>query len=112
MIIMKAINIVILLMFLVGFCCCDDEENIHVEEEGPRRDYDINSTDPVKKIVSEFFFNTGKEFIVDPDSSDYLYNFAEKNGVKMYPVMRIEIICYLQFNLLSLVFWIATRQSL
>ena len=86
MIIMKAINIFILLMFLVGFCCCDDEENIHVEEEGPRRDYDINSTDPVKKIVSEFFFNTGKEFIVDPDSSDYLYNFAEKNGVKMYPV--------------------------
>ena len=86
MIMMKAINIFILLMFLVGFCCCDDEENIHVEEEGPRRDYDINSTDPVKKIVSEFFFNTGKEFIVDPDSSDYLYNFAEKNGVKMYPV--------------------------
>ena len=40
MIIMKAINIFILLMFLVGFCCCDDEENIHVEEEGPRRDLD------------------------------------------------------------------------
>lgn len=63
MIIMKAINIFILLMFLVGFCCCDDEENIHVEEEGPRRDYDINSTDPVKKIVSEFFLIREKNLL-------------------------------------------------
>lgn len=58
---------------------CYNEDAIHAEEDTYKRVYDTTSTDPVFKFVSQYYYKYGKLFIMDPDSSDYLFNFQTKH---------------------------------
>lgn len=92
--------IVLACVLLLSFSgCIKDEDPIYAELGGPLRNYDVNSSDPIFKYVSQYYSKYGKEFIVDVDSSDYLYNFISKNRVKMSALegSTAEIQAYIDF---------------
>ena len=59
-------------------CNCYKEDDITAEIVPYKREqmYDTNSSDPVLKFVSQYYYRYGHFFITDPDSSDYLFNFG------------------------------------
>ncbi|MCB6971974.1 MULTISPECIES: hypothetical protein [Butyricimonas] len=76
----------LLLSILLGgalLSACFDEDKIHADLGTYKRAYDTTSTDPVWKYVSQYYYKYGKLFITDPDSSDYLFNFQYKFGLKV-----------------------------
>lgn len=76
----------LLLFVLFGeflMSACFNEDEIHAELGTYKRDYDTTSTDPVWKYVSQYYYKFAKMIIVDPDSSDYLFNFQYKHDVYM-----------------------------
>lgn len=62
---------------------CSKEEEINAALGKNKRVYDVNSSDPVVKYVSQFYYDYDKELLVDADSTDWLYNFQKKNAVKI-----------------------------
>lgn len=77
---MKNILIFLFLALAVG---CSKEDPLNAPLGQPKRSYDVNSSDPVKKYVSLYYQNNGKEFLIDADSSDWMYNFNIKNDLKI-----------------------------
>lgn len=75
-------------MFLLAGCF--DEEDIHVDLEHGSRVYDSTSSDPVQKYLAEFYFDYGKEIILDPEVADYVYNFQNKNDVELVALNKEE----------------------
>lgn len=69
-----------LLVALTMFSCYE-EDDITAELRPYKRNYDINSSDPVEVYSAKYFNNYKKYFITDPDSSDYTFNFGDKNKV-------------------------------
>ena len=79
------------LLLICGlFVCfsCSKEAKITVELESYTRAYDVNSSDPVWKYVSQYFEDNDKTYITDADSSDYRYNFQNKNEIIIYPPVQ------------------------
>lgn len=62
---------------------CGKEKFLNTELETFERQYDKNSTDPVFKYVSEYFFKYDKQFIVDPVIGDYVYNFDRVHEIEI-----------------------------
>ena len=77
------LSITILLSISAVLTGCFEEETIYAELGQNKRTYDTTSSDPVLKIVSQYYYDFNKYLIVDPDSSDYLYNFQWKNEIWM-----------------------------
>ena len=64
---------------------CFEDETIHADYVDYGRGYDTTSADPVWKYVSQYYYSYGKEIILDPDTSDYMFNFQSKNDVYVIP---------------------------
>ena len=80
------IKIYYILAFMLGsflLTSCFDEDPIHAELEHGKRTYDMTSSDPVIKYISEYYFKYDKEIIFDPDTADYVFNFQEKNDLRL-----------------------------
>lgn len=76
------------ILLLSAFCTlvfsgCYKEDPIHVDLGQYWRDYDVDSSDPAFKFISEYNANFGKHLLYDADTRDYLYNFQQKNAVKI-----------------------------
>lgn len=72
------------------FAACFDDETIHADYVDYGRGYDTTSTNPVWKYVSQYYYQYGKEIILDPDTSDYMFNFQSKNDVYIVPPRQDE----------------------
>lgn len=75
---MKSYQFIILILASIFLCNCYKEDDITAEIVPYKREqmYDTNSSDPVLKFVSQYYYRYGHLFITDPDSSDYLFNFG------------------------------------
>ena len=75
---MKSYQFIILILASIFLCNCYKEHEITAEIVPYKREqmYDTNSSDPVLKFVSQYYYRYGHFFITDPDSSDYLFNFG------------------------------------
>lgn len=75
---MKSYQFIILILASIFLCNCYKEDDITAEIVPYKREhmYDTNSSDPVLKFVSQYYYRYGHFFITDPDSSDYLFNFG------------------------------------
>ena len=71
---------------LLLFSGCEKEKFLDTELETFARKYDVNSTDPVFKYVSEYFFKHDNQLILDPVVGDYVYNFDRVYKIKIVPV--------------------------
>lgn len=60
---------------------CFDNETIHADYVDYGRIYDTTSTDPVLKYISQYYYKLEKILIIDPDTSDYMFNFQMKHKV-------------------------------
>ncbi len=69
---------------------CFEDETIHADYVDYGRGYDTTSTNPVWKYVSQYYYKFGKEIILDPDTSDYMFNFQSKNEVRIVPPRQDE----------------------
>lgn len=67
----------------MAFSGCYKEDPITAELEKYWRDYDVNSTDPAFKYVSEYWQKYDKVLLYDAEIRDYLYNFQQKNDVEI-----------------------------
>lgn len=101
---MKRIYYILGVLFGVFFFLgCFDDENIHAELEYGRV-YDSTSSDPVIKYISKFYFDYDKEIIIDPDTADYVYNFQNKNDLRIVPLKQerraraLDVVKELFFN--------------
>ena len=72
------------------FAACFEDETIHADYVDYGRGYDTTSTNPVWKYVSQYYYKFGKEIILDPDTSDYMFNFQSKNEVRIVPPRQDE----------------------
>lgn len=68
-----------------GLTACFDDETIHADYVDYGRGYDTLSTDATWEFVSQYYYKYGKEIILDPDTSDYMFNFQTKNEVTIVP---------------------------
>lgn len=75
---MNKLIVFLLVALTVG---CSKEDEINAELGRTKRVYDVNSSDPAIKFVSQFYVEYDKELLFDADSSDWLYNFQRKNEV-------------------------------
>lgn len=88
---MKLHQFIIISLFCTVFYNCYEEDNIVAEKRSNKREhmYDTNSSDKIIKFVSQYYYNYDRFFITDADSSDYLYNFMEKNdAMKVTPPVQ------------------------
>lgn len=76
-------------IILLGAICtmalsgCYKEDPITAELGKYWRDYDVNSTDPAFKYVSEYWQKYDKVLLYDAEVRDYVYNFQQKNDVEI-----------------------------
>ena len=79
---MKSYQFIILVLTSIFLCNCYKEDDIIAEITPYKRIdlYDTNSSDPVLKFVSQYYYRYGHFFITDPDSSDYLFSFGVENN--------------------------------
>lgn len=99
---MKKIFLFITLLLAFG---CEKEDALNAPLGQPRRNYDVNSTNPVFKYVSQYYADYGKELIVDPDSSDWLYNFQIKNKVNIFALEQNEQLLLDRLDLMNEIFF-------
>lgn len=69
---------------------CFEENAIHADYVDYGRGYDTTLTNPVWKYVSQYYYKYGKEIILNPDTSDYMFNFQAKNDVHIVPPRQDE----------------------
>lgn len=77
---MKKIVFILLLLMFIG---CEKDVQYDAPLGKYKRSYDVNSSDPVLRKISEYNAKYDKHIIVDPDSSDYMYNFMVKNKLRI-----------------------------
>ncbi|MEY8592109.1 hypothetical protein AALK14_11735 [Butyricimonas hominis] len=95
---MKSYLFIISILTSILLCNCNKEDDITAEIVPYKREhmYDTNSSDPVLKFVSQYYYRYGHFFITDPDSSDYIFNFGTiLSGTKdqvdfVYPTQEQE----------------------
>lgn len=80
---MKKYIIPLVVIFSVALSGCYKEEPINAELGSYWRDYDVNSTDPAFKFVSQYFEKYDKVLIYDAEVRDYVYNFQNKNDIEI-----------------------------
>lgn len=76
---MKLLNIAVtFLIFFTMWSCSNDGDKIVAELIPYKRVsmYDVNSSDPNVKYISQYFVNYDRVLITDVDSSDYWFNFS------------------------------------
>lgn len=93
---MKLINITATFFaLLVIWSCSSDEDKIVAELKPYKRInmYDVNSTDPNIKYISQYFAKYDRVLITDVDSSDYWFNYVSsyKTIVKIVPPAKENI---------------------
>lgn len=90
---MKQYQFIFILLLCIGFCNCYEKEDIKVTELPYKREqmYDTTSNNKIIKFISQYYYKYDRFFITDPDSSDYLYNFKEKNkALQVTPPVQDE----------------------
>lgn len=93
---MKLINIALTFWALLTIWSCSNDEDKIVAELVPYKRmsmYDVNSTDPNIKYISQYFANYDRVLITDVDSSDYWFNYINsyKTILKIMPPAKENI---------------------
>ena len=93
---MKRVNIAVIFIALLTIWSCSNGDDKIVAELIPYKRismYDVNSTDPNIKYISQYFANYDRVLITDVDSSDYWFNYSNsyKTILKIMPPAKENI---------------------
>ena len=93
---MKLLNIAVTILIVLTMWSCSSDEDKIVAELIPYKRvsmYDVNSSDPNIKYISQYFANYDRVLITDVDSSDYWFNYSSSNKgyLKITPPAKANI---------------------